>query len=313
MRVLIVRNKFNDEALQASLLIAAYFESQNIDYVIMNTIDLEGPFTGEKSGMIIHPDYDLAITLGGDGTLLCTARYISTSGIPILGLNYGHLGFLANEDESPLITQVAAALAGDVVQDTRTNILVDVVCEGESDVYQDKEPAGGYDYQGFGEDPQAVALPSEDGSSRRFFALNEISVQRGANGRVVELSLNIANSQIATMRGDGIVVSTATGSTGYALSAGGPVVAPGFSGLIIVPLAPHTLHSRAIVTSASDVVYLDLTHPADRKDATLFLDGELLSFDAPVKHVYIRKSSTPTILLRLEDHDFYSKVSQVFF
>ena len=118
---------------------------------------------------------------------------------------------------------------------------------------------------------------------------------------------------IADMRGDGLVVATATGSTAYALSAGGPLVAPGFNGLVAVPLAPHTLHSRAIVTAANDVVEMDLSLNRDPREAALFADGELLSFDAPVKRVYVSRGAVPTTLLRYRHDGFYEHAAKVFF
>ena len=101
----------------------------------------------------------------------------------------------------------------------------------------------------------------------------------GAFGRIVDFSLDISGAHIADMRGDGLVVATATGSTAYALSAGGPLVAPGFGGLVTVPLAPHTLHSRAIVTAENDVVEMGLAPTAADREAAVFVDGELLQED----------------------------------
>ena len=115
------------------------------------------------------------------------------------------------------------------------------------------------------------------------------------------------------MRGDGLVVATATGSTAYALSAGGPLVSPGFAGLVAVPLAPLTLHSRAIVTASNDVVEMDLSHNADTREATLFVDGELLEFERPVRRVYVRRGDTPTVLLRYQREGFYEHAARVFF
>ena len=146
-----------------------------------------------------------------------------------------------------------------------------------------------------------------DDPARTFFALNELAVTRGANGRIIDFSLGISGAHIADMRGDGLVVATATGSTAYALSAGGPLVAPGFNGLVAVPLAPHTLHSRAIVTAANDVVEMDLSLNRDPREAALFADGELLSFDAPVKRVYVSRGAVPTTLLRYRHDGFYEK------
>lgn len=218
--------------------------------------------------------------------------------MPLLGLNFGRLGFLANASEDGVIASVAAALAGDALVERRANLRIDVVCEGDFDPWADDASDEGC---------------GDDASLRTFFALNEVAVTRGDLGRIIDFSLEVSGSRIADMRGDGLVVATATGSTGYALSAGGPLVAPSFNGLVVVPLAPHTLHSRAIVTSESDVVSMDLANnPADRA-ATLFIDGDMVSFDSPIRRVYVRRGEAPTILYRLAREGFYERVSSVFF
>ena len=124
---------------------------------------------------------------------------------------------------------------------------------------------------------------------------------------------DISGAHIADMRGDGLVVATATGSTAYALSAGGPLVAPGFGGLVAVPLAPHTLHSRAIVTAENDVVEMGLAPTAADREAAVFVDGELLELGRPVRRVYVRRGEAPTVLLRYRCESFYEHAAKVFF
>lgn len=123
---------------------------------------------------------------------------------------------------------------------------------------------------------------AEDAPGHTFFALNEAAVTRGANGRIIDFSLSISDVPIADMRGDGLVVATATGSTAYALSVGGPLVAPGFNGLIAVPIAPHSLRARAMLTSENDVVEMDLSQNTAGREATLFIDGDMAKL--PVAH-----------------------------
>jgi NAD+ kinase len=144
------------------------------------------------------------------------------------------------------------------------------------------------------------------------FALNEVVV-RGANGRILDLSLDISDNHIADMRGDGMIVASATGSTAYSLSAGGPLVAPGFAGLIAVPLAPHTLLSRAIMTSENDVVRIDVKEGAHDAGGAVFIDGDKLACARPVRSIYVARGSVPTKLLRTTDGAFYERVSREFF
>ena len=278
MHILIVRNNSNSQAVDASLLLATYLATQGLDYTLVDSSDLSCRCDHEELNGALASGVEMAVVLGGD--------------------NFGRLGFLANTGDEGVIAVVASALAGDVVAEQRTNLRIDVVCEGEPDPWGDDDEAAAHDV---------------DDPARTFFALNELAVTRGANGRIIDFSLGISGAHIADMRGDGLVVATATGSTAYALSAGGPLVAPGFNGLVAVPLAPHTLHSRAIVTAANDVVEMDLSLNRDPREAALFADGELLSFDAPVKRVYVSRGAVPTTLLRYRHDGFYEHAAKVFF
>ena len=298
MHILIVRNNSNSQAVDASLLLATYLATQGLEYTLVDSSDLSCRCDHEGVNAALAAGVAMTVVLGGDGTILSTARQIGTSGVPILGINFGRLGFLANSSDDGVIAIVSSALAGDVVAEQRTNLRIDVVCAGEVDPWDDDSDA---------------AMADVDDPARSFFALNELAVTRGANGRIIDFGLSISGDHIADMRGDGLVVATATGSTAYALSAGGPLVAPGFNGLVAVPLAPHTLHSRAIVTAANDVVEMDLSLNRDPREATLFADGELLTFDAPVKRVYVARGTAPTTLLRYQREGFYEHAAKVFF
>ncbi|MEG0070878.1 MAG: NAD(+)/NADH kinase [Raoultibacter sp.] len=298
MHILIVRNNSNSKAVDASLMLATYLGVQGIDYTLFDSFDIA--VTTSCEGSIDPAVVDMAVVLGGDGTILRTARHIGTSGVPILGINFGNLGFLSNSNDDGVIAIVAAALAGDVVREERTNLRIGVVCEGDEDGDETVIPAG---------DEEATALEAR----RSFFALNELAITRGASGRIINIDLAIAGASVAKMRGDGLVVATATGSTAYSLSAGGPLVAPGFGGLVVVPLAPHTLHSRAIVTGPSDVVEVGLVPDTAERETVLFADGEALPFDSCVTRVLVRKGEAPTVLLRYKHEGFYAHASRVFF
>lgn len=303
MFVLVVRNNSNSRALDASLMLGAYLASQGIDHALVDSRDLVGPAEVGEVRRTIEQGVDLVVVLGGDGTILRTARQVGTLGVPILGINFGRLGFLANASDDGVVAIVAAALAGDVVQERRANLRIDVVCEGEPDPLDDE--AG-----------DAAPQSAEPAGPRTFFALNELAVTRGANGRLIDFSMGVSGADVAQMRGDGVVVATATGSTGYALSAGGPLVSPGYGGLVVVPIAPHTLHSRSLVTGEADVVEVRLLDPSEGaypREATLFVDGELLEFETPVRHVCVRRGEQPTILLRYQREGFYEHVSKTFF
>ena len=322
MRVLVVVNTDNGQARDAAVLLSAYFSSQLIDCVIFASDDLPpwGPAAGYGLPAEVRNDprfqerFDLAVVLGGDGTILRTARMVASYQTPIIGLNFGHLGFLADTSEEGVIEPVAAALAGEVIEERRTNLQVDVICDDGCVLSEDDARCvvcmnEGCYHPVSPEEAEAGQRPSH----RSFFALNEVSIARGSSGHIVDFEMNIAGESVARMRGDGVVVSSATGSTAYALSAGGPLVAPGFEGLVVVPLAPHTLVSRAIVTAKSDVVEINLAQDSHRHEIALFTDGNLLALGSAVRRVIVRRGMFPTVLLRSKQGSFYRKTSDVFF
>lgn len=316
MNLLIVRNNSNSQAIDASLLLATYLGTQGMSYLIADSSDLEGLAPNAQVERAFERGIDMAVVLGGDGTILRTARAIGEREVPLLGINFGRLGFLANESDDGVVAIVAAALAGEVSVERRANLRIDVVCQGERDPWAPdaavSASANGKSLVDAGEgEGEGRAAASE--RAHTFFALNEAAVTRGANGRIVDFSLSVSDTHIADMRGDGLVVATATGSTAYALSAGGPLVAPSFSGLVVVPIAPHTLHARSILTSENDVVEMDLSANAADREATLFVDGDIAKLPSPIERMYVRRGSAPTVLLRYAGENFYEHASSVFF
>lgn len=325
MFILIVRNNSNPQATDASLLLGAYLGSQGAGYLLVDSAQLGNDVLRASVRAQLPDAVDLAVVLGGDGTILQTAHLLEGADVPVLGINFGRLGFLASGSDAGVVPLVAAALAGEAAVERRTALRVDVVCDGEPDPVEAGElpdVSSSCDDACRAEAARASLDDPHGGFGvnrlglcgvRAFYALNELAVTRGAMGRIIEFSLGISGSSVAQMRGDGVVVASATGSTAYALSAGGPLVAPGFQGLVAVPLAPHTLHTRAIVTGESDVVEVALDDRDAFREATLFADGELLLFERPVRRVYVRRSDHPVTLLRCGGGTFYDRASSVFF
>lgn len=288
MHILIARNSSNAQANEAALILGAYLASQDITYTSVDSLD---PIT------VTADEYDMVVSLGGDGTILRTAHLVGYEQIPILGINYGHLGFLTNTTKDGVVAAVAAALSGETINEERTNLRVDVLLEGQDEEAFDTNCNDPYD-------------PSSPNS---FFALNEAAITRGSAGKVIDFGIDVSGSSVADMRGDGLVIATATGSTAYALSAGGPLVAPGFNGLIMVPLAPHTLIARAILTDPNDVVEIIMGDNSATREAELFIDGNRIQFEAPIARVRIRRGEVPTTLLRFNRAPFYKHISETFF
>ena len=293
MKILIVANRKNSKTIDALFQIVAYLDAQGIGHHELDVSDLpDSAFPVIASPAEIRDrfgdGYGLVIALGGDGTLLHTARLADCFSAPILGVNFGHLGFLTNSAENGIIPLIADALSDEIVKEQRMNLHIDVVCEGDED--------------------EACETP------RSFFAFNEIAIARGALGHIVEFDFLISGDHVAHMRGDGIVVSTATGSTAYSLSAGGPLVGPSHRGMIVTPLAPHTLNSRAIVVEHHDVVEVMFEQGGQSaEEVSLFADGDALSFERPISSVIVTVGKRPTCLLTRRDESFYHQISRTFF
>ena len=335
MRVLTVVNNANPSAYDASMLLAAYFSAQGIENDVVLSVDLPTPEhlamdASENDRALedagIRP-FDLAVVLGGDGTILRTARVAMLFDAPVLGINFGNLGFLANPSEEGVIPLVAAALAGDVTEDRRACLLVEVECEGDDvpggargafgDEWDDVS-CGGAGARGVAGDSAgcgaAGAGARGDGNGGRVFtALNEVTISRGSFPRNLEAHLSISGDDLCTLRGDGLIVATATGSTAYALSAGGPLISPGVEGMVVVPLASHTLQSRAIVTERHDVVEAAFDFAEGYTFTEVQLDGTALSFPTPIERVVVRCAEKPVRLLFYKKESFYSRIARTFF
>ena len=289
MHIIIVRNNFNADAVDASITIASYLSAQNISYEILDVSDLPHGAI-EKGALDGGCACDMAISLGGDGTLLSAASLIAYSGVSILGINYGNLGYLTNDSKNGLINLVCMALSGETTCEKRTNLEVEIVLEGD-DI--DK-------------------TPFMDEHSKTNFALNELALSRGESGSILNFELSISGNKITNMRGDGLIIASATGSTAYALSAGGPLVSPDYSGLLVVPLALHSLISRSILCSPSDIIEILVPEKQIAKPS-ISLDGKMLAFDRDIKKVFVKKGSSETSLLKAGGEDFYAQLARVFY
>lgn len=293
MKILVIANRKNPKTLDALFQIVAYLDSQGIGHFEMDVRDLpDSSFpriaSREEIEQRFGSGYGFIVTLGGDGTLLHSARLANALSAPILGINFGHLGFLTNSAHDGVIPLLADALADEIMKEERMNLRIDVTCEGD-----EEEPP---------------AMP------REFFAFNEIAIARGALGHIVDYEFAISGDRIAQLRGDGIIVSTATGSTAYSLSAGGPLVGPSHRGMIVAPLAPHTLYSRALVTEHHDVVEVSFEEgSASAEEVSLFADGDALEFERPISSVVVTVGDRPTVLLSRREESFYKQVARTFF
>jgi NAD+ kinase len=224
-------------------------------------------------------DIELVVCLGGDGTILKAAEIMRGQQAPLLGVNMGHVGFLAELEPDDLETIVARVFEKDYDVDQRLTIDVTVEHNGVT-VFET-------------------------------WALNEASVEKMSRERMIEVIVGVDDRPISTFGCDGVLMATPTGSTAYSFSAGGPVVWPTVEALIMVPLSAHALFARPLVTAPSSTLTVDLL---DRNGASgvLWCDGRRTTSIAPGSRVIARRSETPVRLAHIHSGPFSERLVQKF-
>jgi len=224
------------------------------------------------------PGADMLICFGGDGTLLHTAKTATRQGIPVLGVNIGTMGFMA-ELESGELSQLARIATDDYTIDNR--MMLDVTVHRDRDIiFHD-------------------------------LCLNDVAITKGAVARIVHLKVQCDGVQAMECGGDGIIVATPTGSTAYSLSAGGPIVEPDAHSILITPICAHDVASRCIVVSDKRAVSVTMTQNA-RRNAYLSVDGGRTLRMNMGDVATIKKSNLCTKLVRLKDRSFFDVVNMKF-
>ena len=221
---------------------------------------------------------ELVVALGGDGTLLRAAELARPQRTPLLGVNLGHVGFLAEADPVALDVTASKILSGDYDVDERLAIDVTVIRDGEIVI--------------------------------RDWALNDMSVEKAAREHMVNVVLEIDGRPLSRWGCDGIVCATPTGSTAYAFSAGGPVVWPSVQALLVVPLSAHALFARPLVVSPSSTVAVEMTD--SEKLAVMFCDGRRTHQIEPRDRLEVIRSDTPVRLVRLRNAPFTDRLVDKF-
>ena len=224
------------------------------------------------------PNADMVICFGGDGTILHMAKAATRHNLPILGVNIGTMGFMA-ELESTELDQLSRLSKGDYTLDKRMMLDVSVL-QGDKVLFHD-------------------------------LCLNDAVVTKGAIARVVHLSVKCDGVQAMEFGGDGVIVATPTGSTAYSLSAGGPIVEPEANNILVTPICAHDMASRCIVTSDRRGITVRMTQNA-RRNAFVSVDGGKSVRLNLGDTVTIRRSKLETKLLKLNDRSFYDVVNAKF-
>lgn len=215
---------------------------------------------------------DLAIAIGGDGTMLRAAHLLADFNIPLLGINRGRLGFLADIPANAVIRYLDEILNGNFIEDERFQLHCEIESKGKT------------------------LMESH--------AFNDVIIQKGNIAKLIELETFVNGNFLHRQRSDGMIISSPTGSTAYALAGGGPIIHPALNALVLVPICPHTLSNRPVVIGGNSVVEVIIGTPqVDR--AYLTCDGEVVCEPVTGDKVIIQKKDKRIRLIHPADHDHF--------
>lgn len=268
-RIGIIAKKGVPEAIDVVRGLLDFLKGRRIKVLVEGEIARELKIRGYKREDMPHKS-DIIIVFGGDGTLLSVARLVGNSGVPILGVNLGGLGFITEISKDDILENVENILSGRYSFEERITLCADVHRRSRRKAYHT--------------------------------ALNDVVISKGALARMIELDIDINNQYVTTFKADGLIISTPTGSTAHSLSAGGPIMYPTLESFLITPICPHTLTSRPIVIP--DTFTIDVNIKTG-DDIFLTLDGQV---GVPLKvadKVTIKKADYKTRFVLLHDRDYF--------
>lgn len=273
-KIIIVPNPKRDENLNIAREIAKKFSKICKVYIEDTYKDFEDVTFCKKSELFCT-DADMVVTLGGDGTILAAVAEMVPNMIPVLGINLGHLGFLTEIENDMLDKYFGRVISGDYEIEKRMMI--------EAKIIRNSELIG------------------------KFQSLNDIVISRGSLSRILHASIMVDGCELDNFVADGVVFSTPTGSTGYSLSAGGPIISPEVEAMVITAISPHNMSTRPIVIPADKVLSVRVSEcgesraylSADGKDGINLGDDDIIE---------IKKSEFVTRFVKLRDTDFYEMV-----
>ena len=267
---LVVRSDMQDRQEKIQQVVAVLSRHAS---VVVHCLDFDQPVSGVSNVSLdqLVKEADLVITLGGDGTMLTAARALADVDTPLLGINLGRLGFLAD------------------VSFEHFESYLDAVMQGRYSV-EERFLIQGHFYEG-------------DRLVANNFALNDIIVHSYESASMIEYEISSGGALIHIQRSDGVIVTTPTGSTAYALSGGGPIIHPSLNTLAIVPICPHTLSNRPIVLPADQPIEVRLGR--DSLQAKVSYDGHSTTIVNQDNRVLITRYPRPLRLLHPEDYDYF--------
>lgn len=271
-KIALIGKHKNPDILAPLLSLANYLISRDFEVVL-------DQLTAAHIGKIDYPvltleeigaQADLAVVLGGDGTMLNIARILAPFNVPLVGVNQGRLGFLTDLTVETMIETLGAMLDGQFVTEQRMLLSAEVL-RNEICVF-------------------------------RALAFNDVVVHRGISSGMIEFEVGINNEYVYSLRSDGLIVATPTGSTAYALSAGGPILHPGLDLIELVPVCPHTLSNRPIVVAPDASIEIKVRYTTETK---IYADSHSWFDLGEHDKIVVRRFSETVKLLHSVDHSFY--------
>jgi len=270
-RIGIIAKRNKPRAIEIISELTPWLDRYGIEVIVDEETASQMGDASSASSEYVPSQSDLVIVLGGDGTLLHAARQVGDSGVPILGVNLGSLGFLTNIALPDLYDVMEKVLEGDYRIEERMTLRAEL----EKD----------------------VTVPPH-------VVLNDVVINKGALARIVTLKVNINGTYMTTYRADGLIVSTPTGSTGYNMSAGGPTIYPTLSAIIITPICPHTLTNRPIVVPGD--AEIDIKLVSESSDVFVTLDGQV-GFQYPMnRKLTVSRGVTKILLVEPTRLEYFS-------
>jgi NAD+ kinase len=259
--------KYQDQTVTEYILRLGEFLTRRKLKILFDehTAELIGkPIAPAKTRAEIGNEIDLAIVIGGDGTLLNVARDLAAHRVPITGVNLGRLGFLTDIQAEQMTSEIGKILDGDYQTESRLLLYAEIMRKG-----------------------RIVHAAN---------AFNDVIVSKGELARLIEFETYLDGEFVSSTRGDGIIVASPTGSTAYALSSGGPILHPTLDAIALVPICPHTLSNRPIVVSSDSIVEILITGVANQRAHVTF-DGQSSYSLEDNDRVYVRRAATDVELI----------------
>ncbi len=268
--------KHGDPSVKETLLKLSEFLTERNHEVIYEAQTrqlLDGESLTGRAEIVLPVRPDLAIVVGGDGTLLHAARVVSQQNIPILGINLGRLGFLVDISPDEMLLRLDEILNGNYEQEHRFLL--------------------------------EVRMGDESTQQSSILAFNDVVLHKWNIARMIEFETHVDGQLVNDQRSDGLIVSTPTGSTAYALSGGGPLLHPSLNAIALVPICPHTLSNRPIVVDGDSEIEIRL-NISHAEDVQITCDGQATIPAMPGESIRIRKSEHPVRLIHPKGYDYYS-------